>query len=380
MGKVVSRSFLVPIAMALLWQATVTQASAQPVQLMSPSAAGASVSATGTSHDASFSSDGRYVAFLSTASDLVPGQIDSNGDDDVFLFDRLTGATTLVDHALGAATTTGNRPASNPPALSADGRFVAFASSATNLVASPLPTYNVNVFLFDRSDGSIRLVSHTLGSSAIGGNSLSSGPTISADGETVAFYSFATDLVAGTDTNQDCDVFLYSRSTGAVVLVSHVSGSALTTAAMRSYGPMVSSDSKRVVFTSQAPDILAMPTSGIQLYSYDTNTGTNTLISHAFAAPTQGGNGDSFLASTSADGNRVAFMSRATDLVSGTDTNGVQDVFLYDGARHHRPGQPRGGFFDHDGGCVFRSLLRAIPQRRWGQRGVHLEGDESRGW
>ena len=337
MGKVVSRSFLVPIAMALLWQATVTQASAQPVQLMSPSAAGASVSATGTSHDASFSSDGRYVAFLSTASDLVPGQIDSNGDDDVFLFDRLTGATTLVDHALGAATTTGNRPASNPPALSADGRFVAFASSATNLVASPLPTYNVNVFLFDRSDGSIRLVSHTLGSSAIGGNSLSSGPTISADGETVAFYSFATDLVAGTDTNQDCDVFLYSRSTGAVVLVSHVSGSALTTAAMRSYGPMVSSDSKRVVFTSQAPDILAMPTSGIQLYSYDTNTGTNTLISHAFAAPTQGGNGDSFLASTSADGNRVAFMSRATDLVSGTDTNGVQDVFLYDGARAPSP-------------------------------------------
>jgi uncharacterized repeat protein (TIGR01451 family) len=295
---------------------------------MSP-AVGSSVTASGTSHDASFSSDGRYVAFLSTATDLVPGQVDLNGQDDVFLFDRLTGATTLVTRATGTGSTTANGYSIDPPALSADGRFVAFASTASNLLTTPLTTIR-NVFLFDRTDSSIRLVSHAVASSSTSGDSLSSAPTISADGEAVAFYSYATNLVSGTDANQEADVFLYTRSTGEVVLVSHAAGAATNAAAAQSYGALISSDAERVVFTSRASDLTPSPVSGLQIYSYDTTTRTNTLISHAFAAPAQGGNGNSQRAATSADGKRVAFISQATDLVSGTDTNDAPDIFLYD--------------------------------------------------
>ncbi|HSN86933.1 MAG TPA: hypothetical protein VL025_09255, partial [Thermoanaerobaculia bacterium] len=82
----------------------------------------------------SLSADGRYAAFSSSSTNLVPGQRDSNGGNDVFLYDRLAGTTTLISHATGSPALTGALPTGYPASISADGRFVAFVSSAWDLV------------------------------------------------------------------------------------------------------------------------------------------------------------------------------------------------------------------------------------------------------
>jgi uncharacterized repeat protein (TIGR01451 family) len=213
----------------------------------------------------SISADGRYVAFPSGASNLVPG--DTNGRTDVFVHDRQTGATERV--SVDSTGSQGNRESSGLVDLSADGRYVAFSSNASNLVpgdANVCRDYpNVgtcpDVFVHDRQTGATELVS--MDSTGNQGNGGSGSPATSADGRFVAFSSSASNLVAG-DTNALCyngwfydncpDVFVHDRQTGVTQRVSVDSAGNQGNAG--SYWPAISADGRYVAFMSQASNLV----------------------------------------------------------------------------------------------------------------------------
>lgn len=151
------------------------------------------------------SADGRYVAFASDATNLVPG--DNNGVTDVFIRDRAAGTTVRVEPPEGCTTGGGAalEPAgfSDAPSFSADGRFLAFVSAASNFLIGD--TNGVaDIYVLDRTS---RLIARVLGEGDVQPNAASSAPHISSDGNWVAFQSDASNLVAG-DTNNVADVFV----------------------------------------------------------------------------------------------------------------------------------------------------------------------------
>lgn len=287
--------------------------------------------------DVQISADGRYVAFSSVAADLIPGAADANGASDVFLYDRATGATTLISHESGAPGVPADGP-SYGVRLSADGNWAVFTSEARNLLpGAPEPSSSSDVFLWSRKTGSLALVSHRSGQPNAPAGS-SAGAEISADGGFVVFTSTAPDLVAGlTDANSGADVFLFQRSSGAVSLVSRASGSATTTAGgVGSRDPRISADGRWIAFASSGPDLVDGQIDdlfGLDAFLFDRVTGRTRLVSHTDGSPeTAAGIVNDFKHLTlSADGRWVAFVSKAEDLVRGqVDTNGVEDVFVYD--------------------------------------------------
>jgi Tol biopolymer transport system component len=197
------------------------------------------------SDEPSVSADGRYVSFASYASNLVAG--DTNGVRDVFVWDRLGGATVRVSQAPGGFTTDG---ASSGPSLSADGRYMAFASDASNLV--PDDTNGVrDVFVWDRQGGGLARVSQAPGGLAANGSSF--GPSVSADGRYVAYGSYASSIVTG-DSNNGADVFVWDRQSGGTVKVSQAPGGGATND--DSYDPSVSADGRIVAYDSYASNIV----------------------------------------------------------------------------------------------------------------------------
>src|SRR5437016_6896835 len=155
--------------------------------------------------------DGRFVAFGSDATNLVTG--DTNAVSDAFVDDRVTGPTERVSVSSAGAEANGT---SFAPAISADGRFVAFPSEATNLVTRDTNGVT-DVFVRDRLTGSTERVS--VSSAGAEANGTSFAPAIAADGRFVAFASDATNLV-GRDTNGAVDIFVHDRVTGATKRVS----------------------------------------------------------------------------------------------------------------------------------------------------------------
>ena len=159
----------------------------------------------------SLSADGRFVAFESDATNLVAG--DSNGFTDVFVHDRQTGATTRI--SVSSAGVQGDLP-SYKPKISDDGRFVSFNSIASNLVAGDTNGTS-DSFVHDRQTGTTTRVS--VDSAGVQGNRNSLETAISGDGRFVAFNSEATNLVTG-DTNAQFDVFVHDRQTSTTTRVS----------------------------------------------------------------------------------------------------------------------------------------------------------------
>jgi Tol biopolymer transport system component len=276
----------------------------------------------GNSHSrhGSISADGRYVAFESSASNLVAG--DSNGYWDIFVRDRTSGTTTRVSvDSSGAAGIDGN---SELPAISPDGRFVAFESLATNLVAGDT-NGQPDIFVHDRTTGATERVS--VSSGGVQGNSASHNAVISTGGGFVAFESYASNLVGG-DTNAVPDVFVRNRL-GAVTERVSISGTGAQGNGT-SLAPSISADGRYVAFRSSAQALVVGDTNG----SYDVfvrdrqNAGTERVS--VSSAGVQGNmvSGVSGLA-ISADGRYVTYNSNATNLVAG-DTNGFSDIFVRD--------------------------------------------------
>jgi Tol biopolymer transport system component len=271
------------------------------------------------------SADGRFVAFSSYATNLVPG--DTNGARDVFVHDRATRTTQRV--SVDSVGTEGNRD-SDRPLLSADGRFVAFTSYATNLV--PGDTNGVqDVFVYDRQTRTTRRVS--VASDGTEGNGSSYQPALSADGRFVAFYSGASNLVPGdTEGPWNHDVFVHDRQTGATERVS-VNGWGYPDVDqyLSTTTSSISADGRFVAFSSRAANQVPGDTNGAgDVFVHDRQTHTTERVS-VDSAGSQG-NGDSFSASLSADGRFVAFLSNATNLAPGDTNNGYYDydVFVHD--------------------------------------------------
>jgi Tol biopolymer transport system component len=280
----------------------------------------------GASFVAGISADGRFVAFSSDATNLVPG--DTNRFQDLFLHDRQTGITVRVNVASdGTQSDRDTVPSPDRPGLrgvlSADGRFIAFESDATNLVVGDGNGVR-DIFVHDRVTGATTRVS--VASDGTPGNGASFGPALSASGRFVAFESDATNLVGG-DTNGVRDIFVHDRETGATTRISMALDG--TPADGPSVGPALSMDGRFVAFRSGATNLVSGDTNGFfDVFVHDRVSGTTTRVSVA-SDGAEGKDDDSFFPALSGDGRFVAFPSEATTLVAG-DTNGVRDVFVHD--------------------------------------------------
>jgi Tol biopolymer transport system component len=252
------------------------------------------------------SADGRWVAFESTSTHLVAGQVDGNRQSDVFLYDSTTRKTVLVSRTRSSAATTANGQ-SGGAKLSADGRYVAFFSGARNLVPGANPTGGLCIFLFDRTTGVVAFVARA-GFVAVN----DAGSQLSPDGRWLAFTSSEPDLVPGQQETDDfsSDVFLWDRTTGGVTLVSHSTAGPAVAGDNGSERPRISSDGRYVAFFSYASNLVAGQTGeGGNLFLWDRTTGQTTLVSHPAELPLAGaGIGSSW--AMSADGRFLVFTSR----------------------------------------------------------------------
>lgn len=275
------------------------------------------------------SENARYVAFNTTASNLVSG--DTNGVDDVFVKDASTGAIVRASTTAAGAQANGGSIA---PAISADGRYVAFQSAASNLV--PGDTNGVtDIFLKDMVTGAITRVSTDAG--GVQANNHSNFPAISANGQRVAYNSDASNLVPG-DTNLTGDVFVKDLGSGATILASSGAGGTLANGGSDvgglggPYPPGISGNGNLVGFSSTATNLVTPNTNGqtdifIKEISSGNSSGAVTLetVGTGGSAP----NGASFLPRLSTDGRYLAYRSEASNLLAAdTDTN--SDVYFKD--------------------------------------------------
>ena len=269
---------------------------------------------SGHSQHPRLSDDARFVAFYSAASNLVVD--DTNAVADIFVRDRLLGSTRRVSVSSTGAQANG---ASAQAIISADGRYVAFASAASNLVAGDSNGVS-DVFVHDRQDGSTTLVSRT----AAGlGNAASLLPEMSRDGRFVVFHSDASNLVAN-DTNAQRDVFLVDRSSASLRRVS-VASSGAQGNGVSDYAA-VSDDGRYVAFRSEASNLDDGDSNGVlDIFVHEVASGLTARAS--INRDGQQGDGLSDEPFISADGRHVMFYSGATNLVAG-DSNGTYDVFL----------------------------------------------------
>lgn len=314
------------------------------------------------SGDPSVSADGRFVAFESACSDLVPG--DGNGSLDVFVHDRDAdnngtfdedgGISTIMVSVMSGATTPGNGP-SEHASISADGHHVAFDSQATNLVTPA--TSGPQVFVHDLGTGATILVSKN--SAGTEGNGNSTFPAISSEGRHVAFTSGASNFDS-IDGNVANDVYVHDRDADgngtfdetppagvtSTVLVSMTSSGTAgtdTSRTTRDRSRAFSADGRYVVFESQALNLVPGKTNFPQfdVFVHDRDVdGDGTfdesppagLTSNVWVSVGMNGtqpNADSARGTISADGRYVGFTSSASNLVTG-DTNGVNDAFVHD--------------------------------------------------
>jgi Tol biopolymer transport system component len=282
----------------------------------------------------SISADGRYITFESSASNLVSG--DTNNAEDVFV----GGSYNFIQNVSVSSGWWQSNDASVHPSISANGRYIAFESSASNLVSGD--TNNAeDIFVRDTFRGTT--IRASVSSTGADGNGKNSSPSISADGRYVAFYSDASDLAPG-DTNGTDDVFVRDTAarTTTRVSVNSSGGEGNTTPCVPSpptpsvnirdcsfrHRVSISADGRYVAFVSLASLDPLDPNSLPDVYIHDLSTGKTALVSVS-AQGTAPVDGLSDSPAISADGRYVTFSSRASNLVPN-DTNGNSDVFIRD--------------------------------------------------
>ncbi|HEY2289495.1 MAG TPA: hypothetical protein VGM86_02220, partial [Thermoanaerobaculia bacterium] len=280
----------------------------------------------------SLSADGRWTAFMTASSHLIAGQVDhqtsiyNTARTDVFLYDAQTHASQLVSHAMGTPATAGNDD-SVGALVSGDGRHVAFVSLATNLTPDPVPgLLDSNLFLFDRVAGTTQLVSRSVTGLTYG---FSNPDAFTPDGRFLAFTSNSPHLVPGQTPGTPhvtTDVFLYDRQAGSLTLVSRSAAGAQTTGDGESKQACLSADGRYVLFSSEATDLVPGQTGSIRVFPdvflYDRITGATTLVSHTRAAKTEVSGWASYATpALSADGRYAVFTSPRADLAANATGN-----------------------------------------------------------
>lgn len=345
-------------------------------ELISVTSGGSGGSAA--SFSPSISSDGRYVVFVSQATDLVAG-LDDNLANDIFMRDRQAGTTVRISQtSVGGVGNFG----SVKPRISPDGRYIVFESSATNLEGTPDTNNSPDIFLWDQTAAVMERVSLTAAGGIPAAGSFSPGvsadgryivyhsgavdmvtgdlgvavdvfirdrqlartervsvafpfgdpnadsfdASISHDGRYVAFASEASNLVSGTDVNGQSDIFIRDLVTLTTQVVSRSTSGALGFG--ESSEPRISGDGRRVVFQSDAPNLVDGDTNGsIDIFVRDLLSGVTQRVSVRTFGVQASDQENSSSPSISTDGRTVAFESRSEDLVDD-DSNGVSDVFI----------------------------------------------------
>jgi len=274
----------------------------------------------GSSLGGSISADGRYVAFISFADDIVAG--DSNNTSDLFVHDRQTGNTVLASVASDGSQ--GVELISSSPSLSADGRYVAFATQS-RLVPEDTSIYKWHdIFVRDLQSNTTTRVN--VNSNGNGAFKHSYDPVISANGMHVAFMSEAENLVVG-DTNEARDIFVHDRALGETTRVS-VDSEGNQTAKYLGYSnyPSISADGRYVAFLSHDTNLVNNDFNGqSDIFVHDRNTGVTSRVN--LGALGEQANSHSARPYLTADGHYIVFSSYASNLVPN-DNNGSHDIFM----------------------------------------------------
>ncbi|WP_150047268.1 TolB family protein [Methylomonas rhizoryzae] len=259
----------------------------------------------GESYAPALSANGRWLAFASAASNLLVG--DDNGVDDVFLYDKQRKTLSRVSAGTTGAVNDGN---SNFPSISATGRWIAFTSAADNLVGND-GNGHADIFLYDKKAASLALIPGP------GANGDSKSASISGNGRYIAFASAASNLVNG-DNNGKTDIFVYDVKKASTTRVTQ--GIAAESNG-DSADPSISANGRWIVFASSASNLVAADDNGVDdIFLYDVKTRQTQLLS-------VGGNGGSYTPTISANGKWAAFASEAGNLIDNDD-NGKRDIFL----------------------------------------------------
>ena len=277
------------------------------------------------SQSPSISSDGRFVAFASFAENLVPD--DTNLAPDIFVRDRLLGTTERV--SVSSAGRQGNGASGlidlmGGPSISGDGRFVAFSSEASNLVRGDR-NLNPDVFVHDRLTGETTRVTV-----ATGGAEANAGGTeaaISRDGRIVAFLSNADNIVP--DGNFTADVFVHDRQTGVTERISQApDGSDANGQSL--FAPRLSSDGRFVYYSSFASNLVVDdPDNGdVDAYLFDRQTQTTTAITSN--RPSSGVIQHGIAGGISGDGNFLTFTTQDNSFITPDTNNFFDDAWLVD--------------------------------------------------
>jgi len=275
-------------------------------------------SVSGTCCSRQLTGDGRFAVYVSNASNLVPA--DTNGVADIFVYDRLQGTTRRV--SVSSAGVQANA-ASGSPTIARDGRYIAFRSPATNLLASPGTNGLSHVFVHDLQTAQTSLVSLTsTGTQPIQGSGV---PTISANGRYVAFSNI-DDLVGATALGYS-QVYLRDTVSGITTLESRRNTG--VPGENNSDAPSISADGLYLAFASR-DNTMVLGDSNLKwdIFIRDRQTGLNTLAC-INGVPLPQGNMDSRYPSISDSGQLVAFETTATNIngVLG-DSNGVSDIYV----------------------------------------------------
>ncbi len=272
--------------------------------------------AAGFSLATSMSADGNLAIFFSNATNLAPG--DTVSDFDVFVRDRANGTTAIV--SVDSSGVHGNG-ASEQAVISPDGRYVAFRSSASNLVPNDTNA-EWDVFVHDRQTGVTERVTLGPGGAEAHGNSY---PTsMSFDGRYVLFSSLAADLVTG-DTNNERDIFVHDRQLGLTRRISVSTGGVQTNG--DSHAGFMSADGRFATYVCVGNNLVPGDTNGAQdVFVHELATSATTRVSVASG----GGQSNGFATGNgiTADGRYVSMASTATNLVLGD--LGFSDVFVHD--------------------------------------------------
>jgi len=311
---------VIAAAAVILWILTTATTNAQVIERINIDSdeAQSTLSATVPKSTRVVSADGRFVVFSSTAGDLVAN--DTNGVSDVFLRDRSLGTTTRISVNKDDG---GDASAeSHTPSISGNGRFIAFASLASDLVDGDGNGF-LDVFVYDRVAGQMVRASFAASIGETDGDSID--PYIDGDGRYVVFTSTATNLVSeGANTNQD--IYLFDLFLKEITKITVRPVPALSEGYSRL--PAISSDGRHVVFSSRDTELVAGDTNGTQdVFVRDLQTWAIERVSLSTGgAEADGWNGE---AAINADGSVVAWWSTATNLVEGDD-NEQSDIFVRD--------------------------------------------------
>jgi len=309
---------------ALLTMTGLAAGAANDLTLISRASGADGAVGDSNSTNSSISADGRYIAFQSVANLGT----DSGVGSDIFLRDTQTNTTTLVSRDTGVAGAIGDG-SSGRPSISADGRYVAFSSDADNIDDDSNDAFT-DIFVRDTQANTTTLVSRDTGAAGVGGDNFSRNPSISADGQHVAFQSDA-DNIDDDSSDTESDVFVRDTEANTTTLVSRDTDAAGVVGDDTSDIPAISGDGSHVAFESDADNLDDDSNDGFRdVFVRDTQANTTTLVSRATGATGAVGNVASVEPSISADGRYVAFSSGASDLDPSVEDSTADDVFVRD--------------------------------------------------